>query len=179
MLLSTVAAGCIYSGCILLGCTSFLFCFYIGLFLVLLSSQQILFFLFVWLVLWVLCSLPTYMFLCPGLLLPVSLCVSNSLVLPLVCTSDISFLHLFYFRFLHPKIGGWLRLLLLVRCRVLSLGSLCRGRSYTGMVGPLVCADLRLFSRLSYVRFRMSRLPIYVPVYRLLTASSLASMLFA
>ncbi len=127
MLLSTVAAGCIYSGCILLGCTSFLFCFYIGLFLVLLSSQKILFFLFVWLVLWVLCSLPTYMFLCPGLLLPVSLCVSNSLVLPLVCTSDISFLHLFYFRFLHPKIGGCLWLLLLVRCRDLSLGSCAVG----------------------------------------------------
>jgi hypothetical protein len=121
MLLSTVAAGCIYGECIQLGCTSSLSCFCVGLFLVLLANQQILFFLFVWLALWVLCSLPTCMSLCLGSLLPVSLCVSNTLVLPLVCISDMYFLHLFYCPFYPPKIGGWLPLLLLVCCRDFNL----------------------------------------------------------
>jgi hypothetical protein len=104
MLLSTVAAGCIYGECIQLGGTSSLSCFCVGLFLVLLANQQILFFLFVWLALWVLCSLPTCMSLCLGSLLPVSLCVSNSLALPLVCISDMYFLHLFYCPFIHTKL---------------------------------------------------------------------------
>jgi hypothetical protein len=176
MLLSTVAAGCIYGDCILLGCTSSLTCFCIGLFLVLSASQQILFFLFVWLALWVLCGLPTCMSLCLGLLLPVSLCVSNSLVLPLVCISDMYFLHLFYCLFLSTQ-NWWMVAALAVGVLQGFLRLLCGSRSYASMVGPLWSAlTYGASSRLSYVCFCLSRIPIYVPVYPLLTALPWASL---
>jgi hypothetical protein len=86
------------------------------------------------------------------------------------------FLHLFYCPFYPPKIGGWLPLLLLVCCRD-SLRLLCRSRSYAGMVSPLWSAlTYGASSCLSYVCFCLSRIPIYVPVYPLLTASAWASL---